>query len=80
MAINKIEAGATFRMHSRQIGLYRNDIDEDRAREIIDELDVPQQYKELFFMCCNMEFVEAAGSALVEIGYQDRERENEERQ
>lgn len=78
MAINKIDAGATFRMYSRQIGLYRNDIDEDRAREVIDALDIPQQYKELFFMCCNMEFVEAAGSALLEIGYQERERENEE--
>lgn len=75
--MNKIERGATFRMHARQIGLYRNDIDEDRAREVIESLDVPQQYKELFFMCCDLEFVEAAGSALVEIGYQEKDKNNE---
>lgn len=76
MAINKLDKGATFRMHSRQIGLYRNDVDEDYAREQIESLDMPQQYKELFFMCCDMEFVEAAGSALVEVAYRERE-ENE---
>lgn len=75
--MNKIDKGATFRMYSRQIGLYRNDIDEDRAREVIDSLDIPQQYKELFFMCCDLEFVEAAGSALLEIGYQERERDQQ---
>lgn len=75
--MNKIDKGATFRMYSRQIGLYRNDIDEDHAREVIDSLDIPQQYKELFFMCCDLEFVEAAGSALLEIGYQERERDQQ---
>jgi hypothetical protein len=72
--MNKINEGATFRMHSRQIGLYRNDVDQEYAFKQINALDMPEQYKEMFKMCCNLEFVEAAGNALVEIGYQEKEQ------
>jgi len=70
--VNKINDGALFRMHSRQIGLFRNDVDDDYAFEQIDSLDLPDQYKEMFKMCCNLQFVEAAGSALVHVGHEEK--------
>lgn len=69
--VNKINDGALFRMYSRQIDIFRVAIDDEYAFEQIDSLDLPEQYKEMFKMCCNLQFVEAAGSALVHVGHEE---------
>jgi hypothetical protein len=71
--VNLLSAGAMFRMHARQLTLSRNEIDTDSMRESLDDIfdgsGIPSQYVELFKMVCDLEFVEAAGSAMVDCYY-----------
>ncbi|HEY3591902.1 MAG TPA: hypothetical protein VGL07_17815 [Buttiauxella sp.] len=75
--VNLLSDGATFRMHARQLILSRNDMDIDSMRETLGDIfagsDISPQYVELFRMVCDLEFVEAAGSAMVDCYYSGRE-------
>ena len=67
--VNLLNEGATFRMHARQLALFRKEIETDSMCEMLGDIfagsDIPSQYIELFKMVCDLDFVEAAGSAMV---------------
>ena len=63
----KIGDAAEFRMYASQLQAFDKELDKDKLREaltvLFSKFNIPQQYVELFKMCCDLDFVIALGSA-----------------